>query len=105
MRAFDLLCASVKEVLLFCSLYSGVFLRSCINFVIDNFFMERFYVESQSLPNLPNASHFVSGHRFDSDPPFVRLPQMQSVFLVCLSGSVHEIDMSRHGQNSHEVFQ
>ena len=67
--------------------------------------MERFYVESQSLPILPNASNFVSGHRFDSVPPFVRLPQMQSVFLVCLSGSVHEIDMSRHGQNSHEVLQ
>ena len=51
------------------------------------------------------VSHFVSGHRFNSPPPVVRLPQMQSVFLVCLSGRVHEVDMSRHGQNSHEVLQ
>ena len=50
------------------------------------------------------VSHFVSGHRFNSPPPVVRLPQMQSVFLVCLSGRVHEVDMSRHGQNSHEVL-
>ncbi len=51
-----------------------------------------------------NASNFVSGHRFDSFFLGVRLPQMQSVFLVCLSGRVHEVDMSRHGQNSHEVL-
>ena len=50
------------------------------------------------------VSHFVSGHRFDSSSPVVRLPQMQSVFLVCLSGPVHEVDISRHGQNSHEVL-
>ena len=41
---------------------------------------------------------------FDSFFLGVRLPQMQSVFLVCLSGRVHEVDMSRHGQNSHEVL-